>query len=344
MSRVGILSFRLGRSDGVSIEAEKWSVALASLGHEVTSIAGEGPVDVVVPGLALTASAPPTRSELRRALAGLDVVVVENLASLPLNPRARDVLYDVLEGRDALFHHHDLPWQREHLAHLEGPRDSPSWRHVTINDRSRLELLERGIEASTIYNHFDCDPPVGRRAHTRAQLNVTTEKVVLAPTRALARKNIAGALRLAEELNAVFWLLGPAEDGYDEELSQLLAHATTPLRRGLSEDTSVHDAYAACDLVVMASFWEGFGNPTIESITHRRPLALYPYPVSQELRAMGLAFFDLGDVEGLRNALERPDDVALAANLEVVRGRLNLAQLPEVLAQHWRSWGFASGQ
>jgi len=339
-----MLSFRLGRSDGVSVEARKWTEALRALGHDVITIAGEGPVDVLVPGLALSAKAPPAPSELREALGDLDVVVVENLASLPLNVRAREVLYDVLEGRDALFRHHDLPWQREHLAHLEGPRDAPTWRHVTINERSRLELLERGIEATTIYNHFDCDPPAGRREETRAALGVTTQPVVLAPTRALARKNIAGGLQLAEQLGALFWLLGPAEDGYDDELSQLLARATTPLRRGLSEGASVHDAYAACDLVVMSSYWEGFGNPTIESITHRRPLALYPYPVSEELRAMGLAFFDLDDVEGLRTVLQRPDDATMRANLEVVRRRLNLARLPEVLASHWCFWGFASDQ
>ena len=339
-----MVSFRLGMNDGVSIEAQKWTEAFRALGHDVTLIAGEGPVDVVLPGLALAADAPPTSDELRHALADHDVVVVENLASLPLNPRARDVLYEVLQGRDALFHHHDLPWQRAHLAHLEGPRDAPTWRHVTINERSRLELHERGIEADTIYNHFDCDPPAGDRARTRAWLDVSDQKVALVPTRALTRKNIAGALRLAEELGAVFWLLGPAEDGYGDELQRLLAKATTPTRLGLRHDMSVHDAYAACDLVVMASLWEGFGNPTIESITHRRPLALHPYPVSEELRSLGLRFFDLRDVESLRRELERPDEAALAANLEVVRQRLNLADLARVLDAHWRSWGFGGGQ
>ncbi len=77
----------------------------------------------IVPGLAIDAESPPTRGELADALAGADLVVVENLASLPLNPAARDVLYRVLDGRRALFHHHDLPWQRAHLAHFDGPRD-----------------------------------------------------------------------------------------------------------------------------------------------------------------------------------------------------------------------------
>lgn len=340
MSRVAVVSFRLGLSDGVSIEAAKWINALRAIGHDVRTVAGEGPVDVTLPELALRATGPTNVGQLREALDGCDVVIVENLASLPLNLHAREALYEVLDDRDALFHHHDLPWQRAHLAHLEGPRDAPRWRHVTINHRSAEELRARGIEATTIYNHFDCDPPRGRRDETRAALGVDDERVVLLPTRALPRKNVPAALALAEQLGAVFWLLGPAEDGYDDELETLLAHATTTVRQGLPEGASVHDAYAACDLVVLASTWEGFGNPTIESVTHQRPLALYPYPVSEELRTLGLRFYDLDDLEGLRHEWERPDTFRMQNNLDVVRAHLNLTNLGTILARHWRTWDF----
>lgn len=344
MSRVAVVSFRLGLSDGVSIEAAKWIHALRTLGHEIHTVAGEGPVDVTLPELALHATSPPHVGQLRDALDGCDVVIVENLASLPLNLRARDALYEVLDDRDALFHHHDLPWQRAHLAHLEGPRDAPRWRHVTINHRSAEELLARGIEATTIYNHFDCDPPRGRRDETRAALGVDAERVVLLPTRALPRKNVPAALALAEQLGAVFWLLGPAEDGYDDELETLLSRATTTVRQGLPASATVDDAYAACDLVVLASTWEGFGNPTIESVTHRRPLALYPYPVSEELRALGLRFYDLDDLAGLRREWTRPDEFRMQNNLDVVRAHLNLTNLGNVLSHHWRTWGFTEAQ
>ena len=82
-------------------------------------VAGSGPVDVLLPGLAIDASEPPTRGEVRgRAAHDADLVVVENLCSLPLNPPAAAVVAAVCAGRPALFHHHDLPWQRPHLAHL----------------------------------------------------------------------------------------------------------------------------------------------------------------------------------------------------------------------------------
>jgi hypothetical protein len=246
VARLVLLSFRLGGTDGVSIEAAKWKAALGQLGHDVTEVAGEGPVDVLVPGLAIGAARAPTLDQLERAIAGAGLVIVENLAALPLNIAARDVLYQALDGRAALFHHHDLPWQRDHLSHLEGPRDQPRWRHVTINELSRRQLHERGIEATTLMNSFDCTPPVGRRELTRSALGVGDEVLLLLPTRAIPRKNVEGALELAQSLGAVLWLLGPAEDGYGPELDRLLAATSVEVRRGLVGGASVHDAYAAC--------------------------------------------------------------------------------------------------
>ena len=84
------LSFRLGGTDGVAIEAAKWQRALATLGFTTTTVAGSGPVDRLLPGLDIGAPEPPGRAELDAALADADLVVVENLCSLPLNPAARD--------------------------------------------------------------------------------------------------------------------------------------------------------------------------------------------------------------------------------------------------------------
>ena len=324
--RVAQVSFRLGGVDGVSIEAAKWKAALEELGHDVVTISGEGPVDRLLPGLAIEASQPPTLVALEAALADVDLVVVENLLSLPLNPGARDVVAGVLAGRPAILHHHDLPWQRAHLAHLGGPPDDPAWRHVTINEISRRELAQRGIKAVTIYNAFDLEPPRGSRESTRASLDVNDELLVLFPSRAIARKNVAGAIALAEALGAILWLLGPPEDGYDVELATLLISSDVAVRRG--PVGSIHDAYAAADLVVLPSTWEGFGNATLESVTHRRPLAVYPYPVLAELRALGLSFLDLEDLGEIRAELAQPDFARADANLAVARAHFNLADLP----------------
>jgi glycosyltransferase involved in cell wall biosynthesis len=328
MARIAVVSFRLGGTDGVAIEAKKWIDALSELGHGVTTVAGEGSADLLLPGLAIGAPVPPTRREMQRALGDADLVVVENLASLPLNIGARDVLYEALGGRRALFHHHDLPWQRPHLAHLEGPRDAERWYHVTINELSRRELAARGIDAVTIMNSFDCTPPLGRREVARTSLGVDHERLVLMPTRVLSRKNVAGALTLCEALDAVLWLLGPTEDGYDKEFEVLLRSSPVDVRRGPRDGLDIHDAYAACDLVVMPSTWEGFGNPVLESVTHLRPLALFNYPVTQEIVAYGFHFFELTDVTNIMNFLVSPDESLLANNLTIAKDHFNVATLP----------------
>lgn len=331
MARIVLVSFRLGGTDGVAIESAKWTAALSSLGHRVRTVAGDGTADKLIPGLAVDATMSPATDELNEAFADADLVIVENLASLPLNPGARNVLYEVLDGRRTLFHHHDLPWQRPHLAHLDGPRAGPHWYHVTINELSRRELLERGIEAVTVMNSFDCEPPRGRRDATRRRLSVDVQTLVVMPSRALPRKNVEGALALCEALDATFWLLGPAEDGYEVTLEMLLEGAGVDVRRGLLDDFDVHDAYAASDLVVMPSTWEGFGNPVLESVTHRRPLALYPYPVACEILDFGFRFFDLGDVAAMKTFLKNPDYELYAHNVAIAREHFNLASLPERL-------------
>jgi mannosylglucosylglycerate synthase len=332
MARIAVVSFRLGGTDGVSIEAAKWMWALEQLGHRVTTVAGEGPVDHLIVELAINSTATPSFGELAASLHDADLVIVENLVSLPLNPAASDALYEVLDGRDALFRHHDLAWQREGLAPL-APLDQPGWNHVTINDLSRIELADRGIFSTTMRNTFDCDPPRGRREKARQCLGIGDQPLLLMASRAIARKNVEGALTLAASLDAVLWLLGPAEDGYEPQLNELLIRHDVDVRREMPDLLTIDDAYAACDLVVMASTWEGFGNPVLESVTHRRPLAVYPYPVLEEIKAFGFQFFDLDDVTSVRHFLASPDDALLEANLSIAREHFNLADLPQRLGQ-----------
>jgi glycosyltransferase involved in cell wall biosynthesis len=339
VARVVVVSFRLGAIDGVSIEAAKWIAALRSLGHLVTTVAGAGEADVLMPELAMDATHAPSRVNVIDALDGADLVIVENLVSLPFNVAARDALYEALNGRPAIFRHHDLAWQREQWREEAAPRSGERWRHVTINERSRLELEERGVESVTFYNAFDCDPPRGRRDGTRRELGLTAERLLLMPTRAIARKNVAGAMTLASTLDAVLWLLGPTEEAYDATLDALLPRSSVQVIRGLPDHRTIDDAYAACDFVTLPSTWEGFGNPVLESVTHRRPLAVYPYPVLEEIRAFGFAFFDLSDVEAITAYLESPDDGMLHHNLEIAREYFNLNDLPRRLASLLASIG-----
>ena len=307
------VSYRLGGTDGVSVEAAKWMRALESLGFAPRRVAGEvigprhagRPADLVVPWLALTPppdTAPPDPAALARVLDAGELTIVENVCSLPLNlPAARAVADAVSRTRSrVVLHHHDLPWQRPQTAAVTDlpptPRDAL---HVTINARSRDELAARGIVAVEITNMFDVDAVPGRRGATRQELGFAPDEVVvLQPARAIPRKNVPAALEFAEALDrlvrprrVVFWLTGPAEDDYQAVLDRLLAGAGVRIQLGLGPTPA--DAYAAADVVVFPSTVEGFGNPVIEAVIARRPVAVGHYPVLDEILAHGFELFSV---------------------------------------------------
>ena len=346
-SRVGagrtaaLVSFRLGGSDGVSIAAACWGQALAQLGFAVRTVAGHGTADRLVPGLAWpAAAAAPTRHEMAGALEDVDLVVVENLCSLPLNPAATAVVVEALRGRPAILHHYDLPWQRARFAGLDAgwPPDDSTWRHVVVNEVSRCQLEARGVDATMIRPGFDVDVPAGDRAGVRATLGVGGETLLLLhPVRAIARKAVPDALALAEALGAVYWLSGPAEEGYGPELAALLATARGPvLHRPFPTDSA--GAYAAADAVVFPSLWEGFGNPLVETALHRCPLALRCYPVAEELAALGFRWFPFDDPRPLATFLADPDADLLDHNAALARRHFSLARVAGDLRKLLETW------
>jgi mannosylglucosylglycerate synthase len=342
-----IVSFRLGLTDGVSVIAARWSQLVAELGFEVTTVAGSGNVDRLVPGLELGATTGPTHGDVESALGDADVVIVENLLTIPMNLPASRVVTEVLAGRPALLHHHDPPWQREHYRHItELPPDDPAWRHVTINDLTRRELAERGVDATTIYNVFHTEAAPGDRAAMRRRLGVHDDTLLLAhPVRAIARKNIPVALQLAAELGGTYWLLGQAEDGYGQTLDRLLATADIPvIQRGAP---TIPDIYAAADLVVFPSTWEGFGNPPIEAAIHRRGAIVGPYPVADELRALGFRWFGIDDLDAVRGFLADGDDDTLSTNQRLAHQYFSFAAVREQLRDLFATAGwlpYALGQ
>ena len=326
---VAIVSYRLGMADGVSVTAAQWAAALRRIGMRVRMVAGDGNPDVRVPGLALAAPRPPTQRSLKAALDDVDWVIADNVCSLPMNQAAGEAVAAYLRGRPAVLRHHDLPWEREHYADVTTwPPDDSHWRHVTVNELARRALIEkRGITATTVYHGFAEEPCPQRRAEVRDLLGVGDGALVLQPTRAIPRKNVHLGLALAEELGATFWLTGPAEDGYADELAALLDGARVPVRRRLPEGVDMGAAYAACDAVVLPSSWEGFGLPLIESALHRKPIAVGDFPVAREIAAFGFRWFPVADPAPLQAWLADPEPVLLDHNEKIAQTRFGIDAL-----------------
>jgi glycosyltransferase involved in cell wall biosynthesis len=316
MPTCAFLSFRFGPTDGVSVVARRWMDVLRGIGFDVVTVAGDGEVDRTVPGLSIE----PTPGDvagladrLAAALGDVDLTVVENLLTIPLNLDASRAAASVLAGRPAVLHHHDPPWHRARYAHVtELPATDPAWRHVTITRTAHDEMAAHGIESTVVYNAFERRGS-GDRDGRRAALDVAPDELLLAhPVRAIERKNLPGAIAVAEALGATYWLLGPAEEGYGPELDRLLAGARC---RTIHEPCTVEaDIYAAADAVLFPSTWEGFGNPPIEAALYGRPCLVGDYPFATELRDLGFRFCGPGDAEALLAAIRRPDEAALEAN------------------------------
>lgn len=334
MPVVAMVSFRLGGTDGVSVAASTWGWALGQIGWEVRTVAGAGPVDVVVRGLGIDPDGgppppPPTPEEVVEALAGADVVIVENLCSLPLNPGAAAVVAAVRAGRPTVLHHHDLPWQRPWGVDRPPPPDDPAWAHVVLTERSRRQMADRGITATVIGAAVDTCGPPGDRRRARAELGMAdAERLVLQPTRAIPRKGVPAGLALAEALGATYWLTGPAEEGYGPVLAEVLAGAHTGVRRGLPESLSMADAYAACDAVAFPSTNEGFGIPLLEGSVARRPVAVGPNEPAAELATLGFAWFDTAHPVPLSRFLDDPRSDVMASNAGLVERHFSRRQLP----------------
>ena len=144
---------------------------------------------------------------------------------------------------------------------------------------------------------------------------------------------------MAADLGATFWLLGPAEDGFGPELDRLVAAARCPVVLGSPGTAGPRSGGRATPTSALRrrgrppSTWEGFGNPTIESVIHRRPLAIGPYPVADELAAFGFDWFPLDETDRLGTWLDHPRPSLLDRNLEVAAAHFSLADLPDRIAR-----------
>lgn len=148
MARIGICHFRVGETDGVSLEIDKWRAALEALGHEVYLCAGRagGAEAFIIPELSLdhpevvkirrnafqSFSDYATETDLHRHIESLaatverglrhfvevydiDLLIVENIWSLSPHLPATLALWRTVRNLrlPAVAHHHDFYWEKD---------------------------------------------------------------------------------------------------------------------------------------------------------------------------------------------------------------------------------------
>lgn len=144
--RVGLLHFRVGETDGVSLEMEKWRIVLERLGHEVYFVAGElnDVPGFKVPSLSMKdpenefihrnafVELSTGREEFQRrfnayvsrileellALPKFDVLIANNVCSLGFNLAAGVAITEYCRATQTALvtHNHDFHWERERYS------------------------------------------------------------------------------------------------------------------------------------------------------------------------------------------------------------------------------------
>jgi len=219
-------------------------------------------------------------------------------------PDAHALVDALADAPTVVFRHRDLPWQRRDRASFDIATLRRVRRaiHVTANLRSRHELESRGFEGvHFLPDAFELDPSPGDRDVTRERLGFEDDEIVmLQPTRAEARKNVAGAVRFANELAAIvrnrplrLWVRGPVADEHRHVFDRLVERCAVPVTVGKVERPE--DAYAAADLVVFPAAWDCSGDVVLEAVAHRRPCVAANFPVLGELVACGVRVLPIDD-------------------------------------------------
>lgn len=327
--RVCHVSHRLGGFDGVSVEAAKWVAACRGTGWQVTRAAGyfldHEPDDVTVRGLWADrpgGDPPPVdHATVEKLCATHDLLILDNVGTLNSAPAASRSwqLHALSSGIPTIVRHHDPPWQSggRRPADAEVPLHDPAHMHVVINDLTWREYAERWPDLARagalrrVYNRVNSAAlAAGDRDGTRRRLRVRPDEVLIVhPARAGAeRKDVPAAVRFSRELGD---LLGrPVRYWLTDDTPELPARVASELSSapGLLRGhvTRQGDMYAAADLVILPSRWEGWGLPVIEASMAGKPVVAGPYPVLQEIRAAGLTVHDPSEVALVAKTLQDP--------------------------------------
>lgn len=333
--------------------------------------------DASAPDMTLRDDLRARASELRAALERVvddvepDLLVLQNVWAVPMQLPLAEALAELVRERGipTLSHEHDYAWERERFAtpqlpdYLDTffPADAPSVAHLAINSLAANELRRRrGLRATVVPNVLDFERPAPALDDTAATFRdaigvAHDQRLVLQPTRVIARKGIELAIDLLAELDDARNVLVVTHAAGDEGLEYrhaLERHARerrVDLRfvdhlvgatRSTDRDGHVRfalwDTYPHADAVTYPSLYEGFGNALLETIWFEKAALVNRYGVyAADIAPLGFRFVEIDGavtpaaVAAFARLLDDPGEAAAMGrhNLELARRHFGLGTL-----------------
>lgn len=90
----------------------------------------------------------------------------------------------------------------------------------------------------------------------------------------------------------------------------------------------------------ISSWWEGFGNPPVETAIHGLPVVVGDYPVAQELRRLGFKWFYPWEISAVTSFLASPDRQLLEHNWELAERHFSIAVIQSQVRDCLDRWGW----
>lgn len=278
----------------------------------------------------------------------IDLLIPENVLAIPLNiPLAVALTEFISETRKpTIAHHHDFFWERKRFLtnavwdylNMAFPPHLPPIQHVVINSSADNQLsLRTGISATVIPNVMKFEEPPAEPDEYCAGVPVSLglepyEKMILQPTRVVARKGIEHAIELVSCLDLDVRLVishASGDEGYEYEqrvksyaqlmgVNALFVSDIINEVRGETPDGrkvySIQDIYPHADLVTYPSTFEGFGNAFLEAIYFKKPIVVNNYSVfSVDIKPKGFKVIEFDEfitpetVKHARQVLMEPE-------------------------------------
>lgn len=234
--------------------------------------------------------------------AGIDVVIVHNVFTMPFNQAWTNELIDLTQTRrDIQWINwvHDVRWSERIPTATHVAVSKHRQREYAKVTREKIHVIPNGIDTAKIL-------ALSERVRHHLPTLQSAGLILLQPTRFVRRKNIELGLRVLAELPPdTLYLVTAAPDPhqkdgvkYYRELKRLAKELGVAQRvlflgeKATLTDDDVRSLYQTADALVFPSTQEGFGLPLLEAALHSVPVFCSSIPAHREVAA-GATFFRL---------------------------------------------------